>query len=64
MPPYFDTSIQTQFNIDHGASSGANYEASAGLDQITNHHVNADVNNNYDSQSFETPWGELSFFFF
>ena len=55
IPQCYDTSIQTQNTIASDASVGAQCLLSSGLDQITNHHGNTAVNNNYDSQSFETP---------
>ena len=56
LPPYFDTSIQTQLNSALDASVGTNYLASPVLDQSTNHHVNTGGNDNDYSQSYETPW--------
>ena len=55
IPSRFDLSIQTQCNSDSDDSAGANDVASAVLDKSTNHHGNNDVNDNEDSQSYETP---------
>ena len=54
--PRFYTSIQTKCNSDSYCSAGANDLSSSVLDQSTNHHVNTDVNNNDDSQSYDTHW--------
>ena len=50
-----ETYIQNQCNGASGAYVGAHALASSGLDQSTNHHGNTDVNDNDDSQLFETP---------
>ena len=55
IPSRFDTSIKTQRNSSSDESVGENDLSSAVLDQSTNHHGNTDVNDNDDSQSFETP---------
>ena len=55
IPTCYGTSIQTQSNSYYDTSVGANDVASFLLDQSTNHHINTDVKNNDDSQSFETP---------
>ena len=47
--------IQTQHNSDSDDSTGANDVSSSGLYQITNHHCSMYINNNDDSQSYETP---------
>ena len=50
-----ETSIQTQHTYASDSSVGAHYLASFILDQSKNHHFNTDINDNDDSQSFETP---------
>ena len=57
MPQFSDTYIQTQFTIGSDAYMGAHDLVSYGLYQITIHHVNTDVKNKDDSQSFETQRG-------
>ena len=52
---HYETYIQTQCTSSSNASVGEHDLASSGLYQIINHRGNTDVNNNYDSQSFETP---------
>ena len=55
IPKRSDISIKTQCNSASDASVDAHDGSSAELYQSTNHLCNTDVNNNDDSQSFETP---------
>ena len=55
IPHYPEPSIKTQSTSACAASVGAHYLAYFILDQSKSHHFNTDVNNNDDSQSFETP---------
>ena len=50
IPQFFDDSIQIQHNIDYDASTGGNYVASAGLDQINDYCGDIDGKDNDDSQ--------------
>ena len=53
---HFDNYVQTQHNSASEISTGTNDVSSAGLYQINNHHGNTDVKDNYDSQSYDTPY--------
>ena len=50
IPKCPDTSIHTQLRSAYNASVGSYDVALSGLDQITNHHGNMDVKDNYDSR--------------
>ena len=54
IPQLFENYIQTQCTSDYDAYVGTHALVYYGLDKSTNHHSNTDVNNNDDSQSFET----------
>ena len=55
IPKFSGTSIHTQINSSSCDSMGEHDLAYARLYQSTNHHGNTDLNDNDDSQSFETP---------
>ena len=55
IPKIPDHSTQAQSTSVCDATVGVHYLASYVSDQSTVNHVNADVNDNDDSQSFETP---------
>ena len=55
IPQPSDTSIKTQRTSAYYSSISAHDLASSGLYHFANHHVTTDVNDNDDSQSFETP---------
>ena len=54
IPKIPDHSTQTQSTSVCDATVGVHYLESSVSDQSTINHVNTDVNDNYDSQSFET----------
>ena len=55
IPKLTNNYIQTQITSDCDVYMGAHDLASSVLYQITRNHVNNDVNDNDDPQSFETP---------